>query len=134
MRPWRFTVGERKCAKRLKLRARKRLARDGEAGRRTRNGLQLPMLNKGGFMRPQLFAAGERRIGKATNPDNLYCARGEMENGIKARQIDLFADRTSCRRWRSSPFRLLLSSLDYMLALRHPPLEPQRSYCSYSPF
>lgn len=47
--------------------------------------------------------------------DRLYCARGEMENRIKAQQLDLFADRTSCHRWWPNPFRLLLSSLAYSL-------------------
>ena len=27
--------------------------------------------------------------------EDLYCARGEMENRIKEQQLDLFADRTS---------------------------------------
>ena len=47
--------------------------------------------------------------------DTLYCARGEMENRIKENQLDLFADRTSCHRWWSNQFRLLLSSLAYIL-------------------
>ena len=47
--------------------------------------------------------------------DKLYCARGEMENRIKEQQLDLFADRTSCHRWWSNQFRLLLSSLAYIL-------------------
>lgn len=47
--------------------------------------------------------------------DKLYCARGEMENRIKEQQLDLFADRTSCHRWWPNQFRLLLSSLAYVL-------------------
>jgi hypothetical protein len=47
--------------------------------------------------------------------DKLYCARGEMENRIKEQPLDLFADRTSCHRWWPNQFRLLLSSLAYML-------------------
>ncbi len=47
--------------------------------------------------------------------DKLYCARGEMENRIKEQQLDLFADRTSCHHWWPNQFRLLLSSLAYML-------------------
>jgi hypothetical protein len=47
--------------------------------------------------------------------DRLYCARGAMENRIKEQQLDLFADRTSCHRWWPNQFRLLLSSLAYML-------------------
>ena len=29
--------------------------------------------------------------------EQIYCARGEMENRIKEQQLDLFADRTSTR-------------------------------------
>jgi len=47
--------------------------------------------------------------------DDLYCARGEMENRIKEQQLGLFADRTSCRRWWANQFRLLLSSCAYVL-------------------
>jgi len=46
---------------------------------------------------------------------DLYCARGEMENRIKEQQLDLFADRTSCHGWWANQFRLLLSSLGYVL-------------------
>ena len=38
-----------------------------------------------------------------------------MENLIKQQQLDLFADRTSCHRWWPNQFRLLLSSLAYIL-------------------
>ena len=47
--------------------------------------------------------------------DKVYCARGEMENRIKEQQLDLFAGRTSCTRWWANQFRLLLSSLAYVL-------------------
>jgi len=47
--------------------------------------------------------------------DQVYCARGEMENRIKEQQLGLFADRTSCRRWWANQFRLLLSSCAYVL-------------------
>jgi len=47
--------------------------------------------------------------------DRLYCARGEMENRIKEQQLDLFADRTSCHHWWANQFRVLLSSLAYVL-------------------
>lgn len=38
-----------------------------------------------------------------------------MENRIKEQQLDLYADRTSCHKWRANQFRLLLSSLAYIL-------------------
>ncbi len=47
--------------------------------------------------------------------DEVYCARGEMENRIKEQQLDLFADTTSCHRWWANQFRLLLSSTAYIL-------------------
>ena len=47
--------------------------------------------------------------------DQVYCARGEMENRIKEQQLDLFADRTSCHRWWPNQFRLLMSSFAYVL-------------------
>ncbi|MBC8228729.1 IS1380 family transposase [bacterium] len=47
--------------------------------------------------------------------DKIYCQRGAMENRIKEQQLDLFADRTSCHKWWSNQFRLLLSSLAYVL-------------------
>lgn len=47
--------------------------------------------------------------------DQLYCARGEMENRIKEQQLDLFADRTSCHRWWPNQFRVLMSGFAYVL-------------------
>jgi hypothetical protein len=47
--------------------------------------------------------------------DELYCARGEMENRIKEQQLGLFADRTSCHGWWANQWRLLLSGLAYTL-------------------
>jgi Transposase DDE domain group 1 len=47
--------------------------------------------------------------------DELYCARGEMENRIKEQQLGLFSDRTSCHAWWPNQFRLLLSSAAYLL-------------------
>jgi hypothetical protein len=50
--------------------------------------------------------------------EQLYCARGEMENRIKEAQLGLFADRTSCQHFAANQFRLLLSSLAYILTER----------------
>lgn len=47
--------------------------------------------------------------------DEVYCARGNMENRIKEKQLYLFADRTSCHQWWPNQFRLLLSGLAYIL-------------------
>jgi hypothetical protein len=50
--------------------------------------------------------------------DRLYCARGEMENRIKEAQLGLFADRTSCHRFAANQWRLILSSVAYVLVER----------------
>ena len=47
--------------------------------------------------------------------EDVYCARGEMENRIKEQQLMLFADRTSCHRFLANQFRLLLSAAAYVL-------------------
>jgi hypothetical protein len=47
--------------------------------------------------------------------EELYCARGEMENRIKEAQGDLFADRTSTATMRANQLRLWFSSMAYVL-------------------
>jgi hypothetical protein len=47
--------------------------------------------------------------------EQTYCGRGEVENRIKEQQLGLFADRTSCHDFVANQFRLLLSSLAYVL-------------------
>jgi len=47
--------------------------------------------------------------------EDLYCARGDMENRIKENQLYLFADRTSTELLRSNQLRLWFSSVAYML-------------------
>lgn len=47
--------------------------------------------------------------------EELYCARGEMENRIKEQQLCLFADRTSCQSMRANQLRLWLSSVAYVV-------------------
>jgi len=47
--------------------------------------------------------------------EDIYCARGEMENRIKEQQLDLFADRTSAASMRSNQLRLYFSSFAYVL-------------------
>jgi hypothetical protein len=78
--------------------------------------------------RPIIVKAEHNSLGRNTryvvtnlsgNPrrlyEDLYCARGDMENRIKEKQLDLFADRTSCHKWWPNQFRLLLSSLAYVI-------------------
>ena len=61
--------------------------------------------------------------------EDLYCARGDMENRIKEQQLGMFADRTSSHTMRANQLRLWFSSLAYVLvnelrsvALRGTPL------------
>ncbi len=47
--------------------------------------------------------------------EDLYCARGDMENRIKEQQMALFADRTSTHEMSSNQLRLYFSSFAYVL-------------------
>ena len=47
--------------------------------------------------------------------EQMYCARGEMENRIKECQLDLFADRTSAATMRANQLRLWFASMAYVL-------------------
>jgi len=47
--------------------------------------------------------------------EQVYCARGEMENRIKECQGDLFADRTSAATMRANQLRLWFASMAYVL-------------------
>ena len=80
--------------------------------------------------RPRCVIAKIEHLEKGSNPrfvvtnlpglaqrlyEEIYCARGEMENRIKEQQLGLFADRTSSHYWWANQLRLLLSSLAYTL-------------------
>jgi hypothetical protein len=47
--------------------------------------------------------------------EELYCARGDMENRIKECQLDLYADRTSAHTMRANQLRLWFASFAYVL-------------------
>jgi len=47
--------------------------------------------------------------------EQVYCARGDMENRIKECQGDLFADRTSAATMRANQLRLWFASMAYVL-------------------
>jgi Transposase DDE domain group 1 len=53
--------------------------------------------------------------------EELYCARGDMENRIKEQQLGLFADRTSSATMRANQLRLWFAAVAYVLInhLRH---------------
>ena len=45
----------------------------------------------------------------------IYCARGDMENRIKERQLDMLSDRTSAHTTRANHLRLWFASAAYVL-------------------
>ena len=47
--------------------------------------------------------------------EDIYCARGDMENRIKEKQLMLFADRTSSAKMRANQLRLYFSTIAYLL-------------------
>ena len=47
--------------------------------------------------------------------EDIYCARGDMENRIKECQSDLFADRTPAATMRANQLRLWFASMAYVL-------------------
>jgi hypothetical protein len=47
--------------------------------------------------------------------EDVYCARGEVENRIKEQQLDLFADRTSAATMKANQLRLWFTSMAYVL-------------------
>jgi hypothetical protein len=47
--------------------------------------------------------------------EDIYCARGQVENRIKEQQLDLFADRTSAATMRANQLRLWSASFAYVL-------------------
>jgi len=49
--------------------------------------------------------------------EDVYCARGEMENRIKEQQLDLFGTRTSCHSFRGNEIRLWLSAAAHLLVV-----------------
>jgi hypothetical protein len=55
------------------------------------------------------------RLAAAPLYEQIYCARGDMENRIKEQQLDLFADRTSTATLRANQLRLWLSAMAYVL-------------------
>ena len=59
--------------------------------------------------------------------ENVYCARGEMENFIKLHKAQLASDRTSCRDPKANQFRLIVTTAAYWLMLSLRKAMPKRS-------
>jgi len=72
-------------------------------------------LEKGSNPRFIVTSLSEERFAARALYEDLYCARGDMENRIKEQQLCLFADRTSCQTMRANQLRLWLSSAAYVL-------------------
>jgi len=66
---------------------------------------------------PRFIVTSLRRgkIGRKKLYEQVYCARGDMENRIKEQQLYLFADRTSSSSFRANQTRLYFSSIAYLL-------------------
>jgi hypothetical protein len=93
---------------------------------------QTKKTRKGGWDRERRVAAKAEHIDGKENPrfvvtslrgkqwkaqalyEELYCARGDMENRIKE-QFSLFADRVSAETMRANQMRLYLSTMAYVL-------------------
>jgi len=72
-------------------------------------------LDKGSNPRFVVTSLPQRSFPAAMVYEELYCARGEMENRIKEQQMGLFADRTSTGTMRGNQLRLYFSSIAYIL-------------------
>jgi Transposase DDE domain group 1 len=60
--------------------------------------------------------------------ERIYCARGQMENLIKAHKRHLASDRTSCTSALANQFRLVLASAAYVLMHGLRAAAPKRSF------
>ena len=110
--------------------SRRRHAATGEASRRFRE-FRYRTLDT--WSRSRRVVAKAEHLAKGPNPrfvvtslgrevagpqrlyEELYCARGDMENRIKEQQLDMFADRTSAATMRANQLRLHFASFAYVL-------------------
>src|SRR5271169_915531 len=60
--------------------------------------------------------------------EDIYCARGQAENLIKAHKLHLASDRTSCSKASANQFRLLVHTAAYWLMLTLRGLAPRNSF------
>jgi Transposase DDE domain group 1 len=72
-------------------------------------------LPKGANPRFVVTSLSADEIEARTLYEELYCARGQVENRIKEQQLDLFADRTSAATMRANQLRLWFASFAYLL-------------------
>lgn len=120
---------ERLIKKDLK-KAKRKFKKTGRAARRFRN-LKYRTLTT--WSRKRRVVAKAEHLSDGANPrfvvttiekseigaralyEDLYCARGNMENRIKEQQMGLFSDRTSSHPLRANQLRLWFSSFAYVL-------------------
>jgi hypothetical protein len=72
-------------------------------------------LPKGSNPRFVVTSLGAAEVDARTLYEDVYCARGEVENRIKEQQLDLYADRTSAATMRANQLRLWFASFAYVL-------------------
>jgi Transposase DDE domain group 1 len=72
-------------------------------------------LPKGANPRFVVTSLSAAAVDARTLYEDVYCARGEVENRIKEQQLDLFADRTSAATLRANQLRLWFASFAYIL-------------------
>ncbi|MCP4446027.1 MAG: transposase, partial [Myxococcales bacterium] len=63
-------------------------------------------LSKGANPRFVVTSLSSKELENRYVYEDLYCARGEIENRIKELQLDLFGDRASCHTFRGNALRL----------------------------
>jgi hypothetical protein len=73
-------------------------------------------MNQGANPRFVVTSLSSRQYEKRYLYEELYCARGEMENRIKE-QLELFADRASCHTFRGNEIRLWWSMAAHLLVV-----------------
>jgi hypothetical protein len=66
--------------------------------------------------------------------EDLYCARGQAENLIKAHKLHLASDRTSCTKATANQFRLMVHTAAYWLMLSLRDLTPKLSFWRVAQF
>jgi Transposase DDE domain group 1 len=72
-------------------------------------------LPQGANPRFVVTSLGAAEVDARTLYEDVYCARGEVENRIKEQQLDMFADRTSAATMGANQLRLWFASFAYLL-------------------
>ena len=129
-----FGMGKNRRLLRRITRPMKKAKRDwASSGRAARRFIQFSYRTRSSWSRARRVVGKAEYMDKGENPrfvvtnlssqeyegqelyEELYCARGEMENRIKEQQLYLFADRTSSATMRANQLRLWFSSLAYVI-------------------